>query len=176
LHRLLPWAVVSATVTLVLNQLERQGIIGQIVATFVGMAWNLVTFLTVPILVIEDLGVGAALRRSKDLFKRTWGENVIGQGGLGLVGVLLMLLAVLPVGPARRWGPWPGRARRDRAAGRSSSRSCSALSGIYRTAPVPVRADRRGTVTSATSTSRPSSARGRGSPRAGSERAPSMEG
>jgi hypothetical protein len=97
LHRLLPWAIVSATVTLVLNQLERQGIIGQIVATLVGMAWNLVTFLTVPILVIEDLGVGAALKRSKDLFKRTWGENVIGQGGLGLVGVLLVLPAVLLV-------------------------------------------------------------------------------
>jgi hypothetical protein len=97
LHRLLPWAIVSATVTMILNQLERQGIIGQIVGSLVGLAWNLVTFLTVPILVIEDLGVGAALKRSKDLFKRTWGENVIGQGGLGLVGLVLMLPAVLLV-------------------------------------------------------------------------------
>ena len=46
------------------------------------------TFLTVPILVIEDLGVGDALKRSKDLFKKTWGENVIGQFGLGSVGFL----------------------------------------------------------------------------------------
>jgi hypothetical protein len=97
LHRLLPWAIVSATVTVILNQLERQGIIGQIIAAFVGIAWNLITFLTVPILVIEDLGVGAALRRSKDLFKRTWGENMIGQGGLGLVGFLLMAPAILVV-------------------------------------------------------------------------------
>ena len=97
LHRLLPWAIVSATVSAILNQLERQGIIGQIVASLVGMAWNLVTFLTVPILVIEDLGVGAALKRSKDLFKRTWGENVIGQGGLGLVGIVAMLPALLLV-------------------------------------------------------------------------------
>jgi hypothetical protein len=97
LHRLLPWAIVSATVGAILNQLERQGIIGQIVAGLVGMAWNLITFLTVPILVIEDVGVGAALKRSKDLFKRTWGENVIGQGGLGLLGFVATLPAVLLV-------------------------------------------------------------------------------
>jgi hypothetical protein len=95
LHRLLPWAIVSATVTVILNQLERQGIIGQVIGSLVGLAWNLVTFLTVPILVIEDIGVGAALKRSKDLFKRTWGENVIGQGGLGLIGFLVMIPGVL---------------------------------------------------------------------------------
>jgi hypothetical protein len=96
LHRLLPWAIVSATVTMILQAIEeRFGIVGRIVASLVGLAWNLVTFLTVPILVIEDLAVGAALRRSKDLFKKTWGENVVGQAGLGIVGFLLTLPAVL---------------------------------------------------------------------------------
>jgi hypothetical protein len=88
LHRLLPWAVVSATVSVVIQQLERQGIVGQIIGSLVGLAWNLITFLTIPILVLEDLGVGAALKRSKDLFKKTWGENVVGQAGLGLIGFL----------------------------------------------------------------------------------------
>jgi Family of unknown function (DUF6159) len=96
LHRLLPWAIVTATVTMILQAIEeRFGIVGRIVAGLVGMAWNLVTFLVVPILVLEDLGVGAALSRSKDMFKRTWGENVIGQGGLGLVGFVAMLPGVL---------------------------------------------------------------------------------
>ena len=40
---------------------ERFGIVGTIVARLVGLAWNLVTFLVVPILVLEDLGVGDAL-------------------------------------------------------------------------------------------------------------------
>ncbi len=74
---------------------ERFGIIGTIVARLVGLAWNLVTFLVVPILVLEDLGVGDALKRSKDLFKKTWGENVIGQFGLGAVGFLLTFPGVL---------------------------------------------------------------------------------
>ncbi len=56
LHRLLPWAIVTATVTMVLQAIEeRFGIVGRIVAGLVGLAWNLVTFLVVPILVLEDL-------------------------------------------------------------------------------------------------------------------------
>jgi hypothetical protein len=99
LHRLLPWAVVTATVTMVLQAIEeRFGIVGTIVARLVGLAWQLVTFLVVPILVLEDLGVGDALKRSKDLFKKTWGENVIGQFGLGMVGFLLTFPGIILIG------------------------------------------------------------------------------
>jgi hypothetical protein len=99
LNRLLPWAVVTATVTMVLQAIEeRFGFVGAIAARLIGLAWNLVTFLVVPILVLEDLGVGDALKRSKDLFKKTWGENVIGQFGLGLVGSLLLLPGLLLIG------------------------------------------------------------------------------
>jgi hypothetical protein len=102
LHRLLPWALVSATVSVIIQQLERQGIIGQIIGSLVGLAWNLITFLTIPILVLEDVGVGTALRRSKDLFKQTWGENVVGQAGLGVVGFVASLpgLVILAAGIA----------------------------------------------------------------------------
>ncbi len=89
----------TATVTMILQAIEeRFGLIGTIVARLVGLAWNLVTFLVVPILVLEDLGVGDALKRSKDLFKKTWGENVIGQFGLGIVGFLLSVPGVLLIG------------------------------------------------------------------------------
>ena len=97
LHRLLPWAAVSATVSIIINQLERQGIVGQIIGSLVGLAWNLITFLTVPILVLEDVGIGAAFKRSKDLFKKTWGENVVGQAGLGIIGFLAVLPGVLVI-------------------------------------------------------------------------------
>jgi hypothetical protein len=72
--RILPWAIVSATVSIVLRALsERSGTLGRFVVGLIGMAWSLVTFLVLPILVLEDVGVGAAITRSKDLFKRTWG-------------------------------------------------------------------------------------------------------
>jgi hypothetical protein len=98
LHRLLPWALVSATVSIVISALERYGIVGRIIASLVGLAWNLVTFLTIPILVIEDVGVGDAFKRSKDLFKQTWGENVVGQAGLGVLGFLVVLPAIALIG------------------------------------------------------------------------------
>ena len=137
LHRLLPWAVVTATVTMVLQAIEeRFGLIGTIVARLVGLAWNLVTFLVVPILVLEDLGVGDALKRSKDLFKKTWGENVLGQFGLGIVGFLLALPGILLIGI----GVAAGTAGLIVLGGIgavlliASAVIVSALSGIYRTA------------------------------------------
>jgi len=92
---ILPWALLSASVSLFLRAVsERSGIVGRIVVGIIGMAWSLVTFLVLPILVVENVGVGEAVRRSASMFKRTWGENVMGQGGVGLVGFLAVLAGV----------------------------------------------------------------------------------
>jgi len=94
--RILPWALISATVSIVLQAIqERAGFIGRIVVGMIGIAWALVTFLVLPILVIEKVGVKEALTRSAGAFKRTWGENVVGNGGIGLVTMLLMVGAVV---------------------------------------------------------------------------------
>lgn len=94
---ILPWALLSASVSLFLRAVsERSGLLGRIVIGIIGMAWSLVTFLVLPILVVEDVGVGEAVKRSAAMFKRTWGENVVGQGGVGLIG-FVGTLAALPV-------------------------------------------------------------------------------
>ncbi len=97
-HRILPWALVSATVSLILRAIEeRAGLLGRIVAGIAGVAWALVTFLVIPVLVIEDIGVGAAVKRSGAMFKRTWGENMAAQIGFGLIGFLLVLPGIAVV-------------------------------------------------------------------------------
>lgn len=94
---ILPWAIVSATVSVILRAIqERAGILGRIVAGIAGIAWSLVTFLVLPILVIEGIGVGTAIKRSSEMFKRTWGEQVIANAGIGLVS-LVAILAGLPL-------------------------------------------------------------------------------
>lgn len=99
--RILPWAIVAATVSVVLRALEeRAGWVGRLVAGLAGVAWSLVTFLVVPVLVIEGIGVGDAIKRSSALFKRTWGENVAAQVGFGLLGLLLVLPAIVVVAVA----------------------------------------------------------------------------
>ncbi len=90
-HRILPWALVVATVSIVVRALERNGIVGQIIAGFLGLAWAVLTFLALPVIVLEDVGVRDTLTRSKDLLKQTWGENLFGQLGFGLFSIVLML-------------------------------------------------------------------------------------
>lgn len=92
---ILPWAILSATVSVVLRAIqERAGFIGRIVVGLIGIAWTLVTFLVLPIIVVEGTGVKDALTRSAEAFKRTWGENVIGNAGIGLVSMLGMLIGL----------------------------------------------------------------------------------
>jgi hypothetical protein len=96
-HVLLPWAIVSATVSIIIRAIEeRAGIIGQIVGTIAGVAWSVVTFLVLPVLVFEGVGPIAAVKRSGALFKRTWGENLIANAGIGLVAFLAMLAGAIP--------------------------------------------------------------------------------
>ncbi|MFI5593272.1 DUF6159 family protein [Amycolatopsis sp. NPDC051758] len=89
---LLGWAGVTATVSLVLRTLEeRLGFLGSIVSALVGMAWRVTTFLVLPVVLLEGTGVRDGVKRSVELFRRAWGENVAGTAGIGLVGFLLTL-------------------------------------------------------------------------------------
>jgi hypothetical protein len=93
---ILGWALVSATVGLVLRIIEdRSEKIGQIVSGLLGMAWAVVSFLVVPILVIENKNPFAALKESTVLLKRTWGEQVVGNFSFGLIFSLLAIPAIL---------------------------------------------------------------------------------
>lgn len=97
-HRLLPWALVTGTVGLILSAIEDKGIIGSLVANLLSFAWRVITFLVVPVLVIEDIGAIDAVRRSSSLFKKTWGENLAAQFGFGLVAFVAMLPVILVAG------------------------------------------------------------------------------
>jgi hypothetical protein len=90
------WSLVAGTVGLVLNAIqERSGILGAAVARLVGMAWQIVTWLVVPVIVVEGTGPVTSLKRSAHLFSQTWGENLIGQIGFGLVGSVLVIPGLL---------------------------------------------------------------------------------
>lgn len=86
------WGVVAGTVGMILKTIqERSDLVGKIVIAIVGIAWSLATFFVVPLLVLEGIGVKDAFKRSWELIKRTWGEAVVGAGGIGLASFLLSL-------------------------------------------------------------------------------------
>jgi hypothetical protein len=99
LPSILAWAVVAATVGLILRMIEdRSGFLGQIAASIIGGVWSLITLFVVPVLAFEDKGVFAAMKESLELFKKTWGESVVGTLSIslifavvGFVGLILVL-------------------------------------------------------------------------------------
>lgn len=86
---ILMWGLIAGTVGMVLRAVqERSEIVGKIITGVIGVAWSLATFFMVPILVMENKPVGESFKSSWALFKKTWGESMIGNGGLGIVGFL----------------------------------------------------------------------------------------
>ena len=95
---ILVWAIIAATVGLILRLIEeRVGFIGQIAAGLVGGLWTLVTMFVVPVLVFEEKGVFEAMKESLGLFKKTWGESVVGSLSIGLVFFAIGIVAFVLV-------------------------------------------------------------------------------
>jgi len=96
LSGLLPWAIITGTVGLILQAArERAGWMGRFVVNMVGMAWQTATFLVVPAIVIDDHGAVSGLKASAALLKRTWGENIAARVGFGLLGIVAIIPAVI---------------------------------------------------------------------------------
>lgn len=100
---ILGWSLVSATVGLILKMVsgdkQKKGSgLRSIVSSLLGAAWNVITFLVVPVVAIEGLGPIKAIQRSWELLKRSWGEQIAGTLSIGmvfgLIGVLVSLLLV----------------------------------------------------------------------------------
>ena len=61
--------------------------------SLLGMAWTVVSYLVVPVLVVEKKGPIDALKESTALLRRTWGEQLIGHFSFGFVFFVLSLPA-----------------------------------------------------------------------------------
>ncbi len=86
------YAIVAATVGMVLRAIsERVGLVGKLVVGLLGFAWNVATYLVVPVLAVEDVGPIEAIQRSAAYLKKTWGEQIIGNLGMGTAFGLITL-------------------------------------------------------------------------------------
>ena len=103
-HRIISiflWAAIAATIGLILqmlNSVARErggvyGIIGQVIVSLMGAAWTLVTYFVVPLIVIEHRSLGDAFKTSLGMVRRTWGEQVVANFGLGIAALIAYLIA-----------------------------------------------------------------------------------
>ncbi len=96
------FALIAATVGVLLAMLrgnQNRGI-GAGMAMLGGFAWNVASFLVIPMIAAKEIGPIEAVKESASLLRKTWGEQLIGTAGLGLVFGLLAVLVVLGTGGA----------------------------------------------------------------------------
>ena len=93
------WAIVTATVGLILRILRdrlRGNIIGQILVAIGGSMWAYLTFMVIPVLIVDNVGPIEAIKRSGNLFKRTWGEQFTANFGFGMISFFAIIVAAIP--------------------------------------------------------------------------------
>jgi hypothetical protein len=90
---LFKWGLMNLTVGLILGAVQEAGDwVGDLASALAGMAWQVVTWLALPVIVIEGKGPIEAVKTSATMLKSTWGERLIASAGFGL----LVLAATLP--------------------------------------------------------------------------------
>jgi hypothetical protein len=97
---ILGYAAIAATVGLLLKAMKnKDNFIVSMLASLLGTAWTVASFLVVPVLVANKIGPIDAVKKSIELLKTTWGENAVGQLGIGFVFGFIMV-GVIIVGVA----------------------------------------------------------------------------
>jgi hypothetical protein len=91
LGSILLWALIASLVGMVIRAVEQRAGLGSIVARLLGAGWAIATYFVIPVLAFEQVGPADAVRRSIATVRRSWGESLIGNVGLGIATFLLAL-------------------------------------------------------------------------------------
>jgi hypothetical protein len=100
LRRLIVWALITATVGLVIQAISSRlrGVGGAIIGAVGGVAWGVVTYFMIPVLLYENERPWPALKRSAHLFTSTFGRSLVTNLVLGLIlGVGIVAGVILGV-------------------------------------------------------------------------------
>lgn len=107
------YALIMATVGMVLRMIFKPiGRWGSIAApvftrmtafTFIGLAWNLVPYFVVPVLIAENPGSYPAIQRSSALIRQRWGEDVVVNASIWLIFALPLFVVLALGAPAIGW-------------------------------------------------------------------------
>ncbi len=95
LGKIFIWSLISATVGLVLRIIaDKSKLIGKIVAVIFGAAWNILTYFSLPSLIIGNMSVKDSFKESANLIRKTWGEVIIVNFGVGLFFSLITVVVI----------------------------------------------------------------------------------
>ena len=91
------WALIASTIGFLLGMVESGSRRGRgIIAAVLGIAWSIVSYFAIPLIVVEKTNPLFAMDRSLFLVTNTWGEQVFGNFSFGLIFTLFSL-PVMPL-------------------------------------------------------------------------------
>ena len=101
--QILIWGLISGTVGVIISFFEAMAesdnivvaIIGHIISFMISFAWWMTTFFVVPMIVLENNGVIDSMKESPELFRRTWGENIVASAGTGIINFFVILVIII---------------------------------------------------------------------------------
>jgi len=92
---LLVWSVIAAVIGVVIRMIESQdNFVARILAGLFAVAWGVMTYFVVPVIVFRDPSVREMFEESARTFKDTWGESIGAMGAINIVTFLLALVGV----------------------------------------------------------------------------------
>ena len=104
--KIIKYALITATVGVVARLLIRFGsksdnfivlLLSTLLGSTIAAMWSLAVFFAIPVMVYENLSVKDALKRSIEIFRKTWGEGFTGDVAIGGISCL-MVFVILIVG------------------------------------------------------------------------------
>lgn len=98
LPQILGWTLVAATVGMILQAIaERLGFVGRIIIGLIGFAWAVATYFVPPILAVEGVGPITAAKRSIESLRKSFGESLVLNVGLGLLQFAIVGIVLVPL-------------------------------------------------------------------------------
>ncbi|MFJ5927687.1 DUF6159 family protein [Kitasatospora sp. NPDC092948] len=88
---LLAWSLLNTTVLLAIRQLERVPVVGWIMKELFSAGWALATYLALPAMMVDGLGVAESTRRSARMLRETFTRQVYGSWWIVLPVLLSMV-------------------------------------------------------------------------------------
>ncbi|MBI5355381.1 MAG: hypothetical protein HZB68_02895 [Candidatus Aenigmarchaeota archaeon] len=97
--KIFAWSLIAATIGMLINAMtsNRKSLPSRLIGGVLGFSWGMLSFFVIPVMVFENVGPIDAIKRSGELIRKTWGENLAAQFSTGAIFFALALLGAVPL-------------------------------------------------------------------------------
>lgn len=97
LPQIFAWALFASSMKLLIDLVaSRSDFLTRLVVGALNIAWGIATFFAIPVLVVEEVGPFKAIKQSAATIRKTWGEALVSNLGIGVLQGFALMLALAP--------------------------------------------------------------------------------